>query len=252
MGLLDEAVDISELGQRNFWVLWGRSGSGKTELLSTFPKPILYIQIGDDGSNTIASKEDIKAIRARSPGHVKDLLTEAQKDRKYATVAVDTFSLIVNEWTDENAVKKKKRMTQQMWGDLKVDQEELIKLAYVLAEKKCVVLTCHEATDSIEGHEDEIAPDIRPSVSKGARTYLEGMANYGIHLAVVLKEEEDGEGNTVEVPVYIAHLASNPYYWVKTQKPKEVRLPKSVKNPTYNKIMRLMRGERANGKKVEG
>lgn len=240
---LDEAVDISELGQSNLWVVYGKSGSGKTEVCASFPKPALYVQVGDDGSNTIADKEGIKALRAKNVQHLKDILTAARKDKKYATIIIDTFSLIVNEWTDENAVKKKKRMTQQMWGDMKVDQEELVKMAHLVAQDKIVVLTCHEGTDTIEGHEDEIVPDVRPTVSKGARTYLEAMANYGIHTVVLMKEKEQEDGSTVQKAVYAAHLAANPYYWVKTQKPKHIKLPKVMVNPTYDKITAKLRGE---------
>lgn len=244
MGHLGNEVDIGDLGQSSLWVIYGKSASGKTELLSSFPKPLLYIQIGDDGSNTIRDKEGIKALRAESVPQLKEILLELRLDKKYASVAVDTFSLLVNEWMDENAVKKKKRVTQQMWGDLKTDAEEVIKLAHILAKKKNVILTCHEVSDSFEGMEDEIAPEVRPNLNKGSRTYLEGMANYGIHTAVILKEKEQPDGTTKQVPVYVAHLASNPYYWVKTQKPAHIKLPKSAANPTYDKIMRLMRGER--------
>jgi len=128
-------------------------------------------------------------------------------------------------------------MTQQTWGDLKTEAEELIRLASELAMTKIVVLTCHEVTDTIEGMEDEILPDIRPSVNKGARTYLEGMANYGIHTAVVVKETDTGE-----VTRHIAHLAPNAYYWTKVQKPSRIRLPKSMVNPTYDKIILKLQG----------
>jgi hypothetical protein len=152
-------------------------------------------------------------------------------------VAVDTYSLVVNEWIDQNSVQKKKRMSQPMWGDLSTDTQELVKLAYMLALKKIVVITCHEVSDSFEGMEDEIAPDIRPNVSKSARTYLEAMANYGIHTTVV-KKDKDGK----EVYKYACHLGSNPYYWTKAQKPAEIKLPKLVVNPTYDKIMNLIQG----------
>lgn len=241
MGILDRAVPIGELGQRELWVLYGKSGSGKTELLSTFPKPMLYLQIGDDGSNTIGGKEGIDAITLSNINELKQALQEARLDSHYKTVAVDTFSLLVNEWTDENAVKKNKRMTQQMWGDLKTDTEELIKSAHILASMKVVVLTCHEVADSIEGYEDEITPDVRPSLSKGARTYLESMANFGIHTAVVQKEKDLPNGDTKTLSVHIAHIGSNPYYWVKTQKPASIQLPEAIINPTYNKIKKLLK-----------
>lgn len=238
MGLLDEAVDISQMDRKNLWVLYGKSGSGKTEVLSTFPKPILYLQFGDDGSGTIATKDEIKGIQVKDVPHLKNLLTEAKKDKKYATIAVDTFSLLVNEWIDTNAVKKGKRVTQQMWGDLKTDTEEIVKLASLLSKSKIVVLTCHEGTDSFEGLEDEIMPDVRPSVSRGARTYLEAIANFGIHTTILKKTMDDGK----EVFRYAAHIGPNPYYWTKTQKAASIKLPKLVINPTYDKLMNLFEG----------
>lgn len=244
MGIISNAQPISELTQNNLWVIYGKSASGKTALLATFPKPLLYLQIGDDGSNTISNVEGIDAIRVANLADLKEIMQELKKDKKYKTVAADTFSMVVNEWMDENAVKKNKRVTQQMWGDLKTDTEEMIRAWKKLAETKIVVLTCHEATDAFEGMEGEIAPDVRPSVSKGARTYLEGMANFGIHTTVIEKEQDNKDGSTEIVYKHAIHLATNPYYWVKTQKPKEIKLPKLVINPTFDKIMKLMKGEK--------
>lgn len=239
MGLLDSAVDIHELGQRNLWVLYGKSNSGKTYVASTFPKPLLYIQIGDDGSNTIAHVEGIKAISIENVEQFKALCEELRKDKKYATVVVDTFSLIVNEWVQQKVTTKGKKMTQQLWGDLKTEQEELIKALHRLAKKHIVVATCHESMDAIEGMEDEITPDIRPSVSKGARTYLEGMANYGIHTTKIVKEVTKGN-ETKEVVKYAADIGPNPYYWTKLQIDPSIKVPKRIINPTYDKFMEII------------
>ena len=243
MGLLDSAVDIQELGQRNLWVLYGKSNSGKTHVASTFPKPILYLQIGDDGSNTIAKVEGIWAIRVDTVQKLKDLSKELLKDRDYKTIVVDTFSLLVNEWTGEKVTSKGKRMTQQLWGDLKIDQEEIIKLMYKIAQNHIVVLTCHESTDSIEGMEDEITPDVRPSVSKGARTYLEGMANYGIHTTKIIKEVVKGN-DVKEVVKYAADIGPNPYYWTKLQIDPSIKVPKRIINPSYDKFMSIIEPEK--------
>lgn len=236
MGLLDSAVDIHELGQRNFWVLYGKSNSGKTYVASTFPKPLLYVQIGDDGSNTIAHVDGIKAIPIDNVEQFKTLCEELRRDKKYATIVVDTFSMVVNEWVQQKVTTKGKKMTQQLWGDLKTEQEELIKSLHRLAKKRIVVATCHESMDAIEGMEDEITPDIRPSVSKGARTYLEGMANYGIHTTKIVKEVTKGN-ETKEVVKYAADIGPNPYYWTKLQIDPSVKVPKRIINPTYDKFM---------------
>ena len=86
IAILDKVVSISELGQRKLWVIWGKSNSGKTWLSSTFPKPLLYVQIGDDGANTIAKQEDIDAIRIQNIEELKNLCKELQKDKKYTTI----------------------------------------------------------------------------------------------------------------------------------------------------------------------
>jgi hypothetical protein len=244
MSYLDEAVDISEMGQSNLWVIYGKSGSGKTHLISTFPKPLLYLQFGDDGSNTITNVEGIKGISVTSLKQLKEIAYELRLDNQYKTIVVDTFSLVVQEWIDANAVKKNKRVSQQMWGDVKTDTEELIKEFKIVATSHIVALTCHEATDTIEGMEEEITPDVRPSVSKGARTYLESMANYGIHTTVLSKEKDNGDGTTTVIYAHAAHLGANPYYWTKLQKPAEIKVPKQIVNPTYGKITKIMKGEK--------
>lgn len=241
--LLSKAVSIEKLGQRNLWVIWGKSGTGKTALGATFPKPMLYIQVGDDGSNTIADTEGVMAVRAESLADLKDTAQGLMTDKKYKTIFVDTFSMITNEWIDKNATQKNKKMTQQMWGEVKIDSEELIKIFHKLALSHIVVLSCHESNDSIEGMEDEILPDIRPSVTKGARTYLEGMANYGIHTTKLKKTIISKKtGQEKEVVRYAVHIGANPYYWTKLQINPGIQVPNIVINPTYDKLMGIIQG----------
>lgn len=242
MGLLEKAKDISEIKQSNLWIIYGKSGSGKTHVLSTFPKPLLYVQFGDNGSSTIKNVEGIKVLQIENHEMLLTLYKELKSDKTYKTVAIDTFSLLVNEWIDENAIQKDKRVTMQMWGDLKTDTERLIRLSAELAKDRIVVLTCHEASDVLEGMEDEILPDIRPSVSKGARTYLEAMSNFGIHTVVKQKEKTNADGSTVIVKQYSAHIGANPFYWTKLQKPANIKSPSVIVNPSYSKIVSITNG----------
>ena len=248
MGVLDKAKDISELGQRKLVVLYGKSSSGKTVVGATWPKPMLYVAIGDDGSNTIAHEEGIKGLIADGPESLKSILTElvSKKGAGYETVFIDTFSLITNVWIDKNVVQKKKKMTQNLWGDLKTETEELIRLSHELAHSCWVILSCHETTDIISGMEDEILPDVRGSVTKGARTYLEGMANYGIHCTKVRRTVIKNDVET-ELVRYAAHIGPNPYYWTKLQVRKETKVPKLMINPSYSKLMGVVGGEGTSG-----
>lgn len=237
--MLENVTNIKDFSQGKFVALYGKSGSGKTTLGATFPKPMLYVKIGDDGSSVIKDVEDIDAVEITKVGQIKQLLKELETNKTYKSVFFDTFTLIVNEWKNENIVSKKKKMTQQAWGDLLVDTEELIREMHKLSKKKWVIISGHEVTDSIEGMEDELLPDVRMSVSKGARTYLEGMVNYGLHTIVVEKEiEKDGESKVVNK--HAVDIGPNPYYWTKFQSIKSKKIPKRMLNPTFNKLNELM------------
>lgn len=242
--ILSSAVDISEVSSGKLVVLYGKSASGKTKVGSTFPKPMLYVKIGDDGVNTIKKVSGISVIEPKTIAELKQVFEELENDKTYESVFVDTFSLLVNEWKNENVIKKGKKMTQQLWGDLMTETEELIRLAHKLSKKKWVILSGHEVTDSIEGMEDELLPDVRISISKGARTYIEGMANFGIHTVKIQKEIIDkATGETKEVVKYAADIGPNPYYWTKFQIDPKIKLPSRMINPSYEKIMKLIEEE---------
>lgn len=240
MSILD-AKPISDLPSGKLVVVYGRSGSGKTWFGGSFPKPLLYLKIGDDGGNTIKSVDGIFVHEVETVGELKLALKDCIKDKKYNSVFVDTFSLLVNEWKNENIISKSKKMTQQAWGDLLSDTEECIRMAHKLSLKKWVILSCHEATDTIDGMEDELLPDVRASVSKGARTYLEGMANYGIHTIKIQKEVDNPKTGETELRVkFAAEIGPNPYYWTKLQVDPSIKVPKRIINPTFDKLMQVV------------
>jgi len=233
-----------EKNSNNLWVIYGKSGSGKTAMLGGFPKPMLYLQFGDNGQRTLLGVKGIQSIQIISIEDLNSKLIDLLNDQTIKTVAVDTFGLLSNEWINTNAIQKKKRMTQQMWGDLKTETEEAIANARKLSEKKIVVLTCHEVQETIESREDEIVPDIRPNVSKGARYFLEAMANFGVHTTVELEEKITKSGKILQRPIHVASVAPNPYYWTKIQKPTNIDIPEKIVNPTYQKIMDILEDDK--------
>ena len=237
--MIEKAVNIRKFSQGKLVALYGKSGSGKTTLGATFPKPMLYVKIGDDGGSVIKDVDGIDAIEISKISEINVLIKELEQDKKYQSVFFDTFTLIVNEWKNENIVAKKKKMTQQSWGDLLTDTEEIVRKLHKLSKKKWVIISGHEVTDTIEGMEDELLPDVRMAVSKGARTYLEGMVNYGLH-TIVIEREVEKDGEDITVTKHAVDVGSNPYYWTKFQTVKSKKVPKRIINPTFEKLQTLM------------
>lgn len=237
--MLEKVASIKDFAQGKLVAIYGKSGSGKTTLGATFPKPMLYVKIGDDGSSVVKDVDGIDAVEISSIKDINILLKELDSDKKYKSVFFDTFTLIVNEWKNEYIIEKNKKMTQQSWGDLMTDTEEIIRKMHQLSKRKWVIISGHEIMDSIEGMEDELLPDVRIAVSKGARTYLEGMVNYGLHTIVIEKEKEQN-GEITTVTRYAVDIGPNPYYWTKFQTVKSKKVPKRMVNPSFEKLQELM------------
>lgn len=238
------AKPINSLEDGKLTVIYGRSGSGKTWFGSTFPKPLLLLQIGDDGGNTIREVDGIDVQHVEKVDDLNILLDELAEDKKYKSILIDTFSLLVNEWQLEKVITQKKKMSQQSWGDLMNDSILSIKKAYGLSRDRWVILTCHEITDMIEGMEDELLPDVRPNVSRGVRPYLEGMANIGIHMIKTQTETEDPATGQSNVKVkFAAEIGPNAFYWTKIQIDPRKKVPKRIFNPTYKKLQQVLKGE---------
>ena len=86
-----------------------------------------------------------------------------------------------------------------------------------------------------------VAFEVTKGQDKGARTYLEGMANYGIHMAKMKKTviKDDVEKEVVR---YVGQLGANSYYWTKLQIDPDIKVPEAIVNPTYDKIMKIING----------
>jgi DNA replication protein DnaC len=139
------AKPVSEVKRNSSAALYGRSGTGKTTLAASWPKPILYLNIRDNGEESISDVEGIDVVDIESS---EDLLEQilwlhkkASKDKLvYKTIVLDTMSqlqtLLVEEMGATKKIPKGKRagdfgvLTRQDWGKISGD---LIKASWTSA-----------------------------------------------------------------------------------------------------------------------
>ena len=105
MGFLDQLKGISTIPENKLHIIMGFPGSGKTTLAATYPKPMLYVQIGDDGGGIVMknySDNDIKYLLLENDDkgsvYVKlmSLLDElkASNGAGFKTVVLDAYTSI--------------------------------------------------------------------------------------------------------------------------------------------------------------
>lgn len=250
--MIEKAKPLKDVPQNKFVVMYGKSNTGKTTLAATFPKPLLYVRIKDDGVNSINNIEGIKIVEAKTVNDIYIASKECITIDSYKTVLFDTFSFITEMWKEEQLSIKEstknskltvERMSQPMWGDLQTITNATINNLAKASTNKWVIVTGHQVVELLEGLEDELTPDGRISINKASRNHLEGLANLGLHTTRIKKEVMSADGSTTLKVKYAVDIGPNVTYWTKVQTTKDVKIPKRIINPTFDKIMEVIGGK---------
>ena len=139
------------------YIIYGKSGTGKTVLASTFPKtkeaPMLYLDILEGGIGSVAAKD--KELIDWVPIETFEELDEVLEDVvrgysevdgkqvpvKYSTIVVDSLTQL--EFIIKKHLKSssnKTSMTLQLWGQAKDSQEDVLILKRREADKALTFL----------------------------------------------------------------------------------------------------------------
>jgi hypothetical protein len=247
---------VSEIERFHSFVIYGRSGTGKTTLASTFPSPILLIDIRDEGTDSISDMDvDVKEIRHTD--EIEEIYWKLTKDpKRYKTVVLDTVSqwqqMAIEELAEDKKIKGGKKlgdwgsMTKRDWGDVAaILKEKFINFRDLTRLGINVVFLAQDRVNiEEEGSEveaqltPEVGPQVMPSVAKSLNASVSMIGNTFIRVRQVKKE-----GKIERRIDYCLRIGPNPVYVTKVRKPKKTEAPSVIPNPTYEDIIEIIRGE---------
>jgi phage nucleotide-binding protein len=250
---------VSDIERHRSFVFYGRSGTGKTTLASTFPAPILLLDIRDEGTDSISDMDvDVKEIH--EPDDMEEIYWKIKKDpSRYKTIVLDTIS----QWQQmviEHLAKDKKSgkragdwgsMRKQDWGDVAARLKEwLINFRDLSKLGMNVVFIAQDRAfnfdeDESEGAEQltpEIGPQLMPSVVKTLNAAVSMIGNTFIRQRVS-KKQVNGKEKTERRIEYCLRVGPNPVYVTKVRKPRDIEAPSVIINPTFEDIMEIIKGE---------
>jgi len=235
------------------YIIYGKSGTGKTVLASTFPKtkeaPMLYLDIleGGIGSVSVKDKELIDWLPIESFEELDEVLEDVvrgysivdgkQIPVKYSTIVLDSLTqleFLIKKYLKTSS--NKSSMTLQLWGQAKDNQEDVYNLLKYLHMKtgSIVVAIAHE-----KEMKDDNNPDFNtliPSLMTSSATSLCAKASFVWYTKIETEEKIDANNNVVKTNSFVTYINAHPYLVTKCRKPKDFKVPEKATDLTYDKF----------------
>ena len=254
---------VSKVKHHTSTALYGRSGSGKTTLSASWPKPILYLNIRDNGTDSISDVEDIDVVDIETADELRDLLLWCAKKAnrgklKYKTIVLDTVtqlqSILVEEMGVNVKLKKSGKkpgdfgtLTKQDWGLIAGDLKSVIMDVRNLPVES--VFLCQERIFNIGDEEDdgldqlepEVGPKLMPSVKNDLNASVSIIGNTFIRIKSVVTKVEGKKVREIK-KLYCLRVGPNSVYTTKIRKPKGITAPDYIVDPDFAKIKAIMKG----------
>lgn len=247
------------------FVFYGRSGTGKTTLSSTFPKPILLLDVRDQGTDSI---EDLIGEGLDPMDiHCWDDFEMAywflkKHPNKYQTVIIDTTSqlqqVVIEKVLEDKSKDVEKAgdwgaMTRRDWGDVAAIMKIWIlrfrdlPMNVVFVAQDRVFNLSDEDGDPEHMLDPEIGPRLSPAIAAHLNAAVSVIGNTFIRMRIEKKEVKlKGRKKPVirekEVPEYCLRVGPNPIYITKIRKPRDIEAPSVIVDPTYEDIMEIVKG----------
>ena len=248
---------IADIKRHRSYAFYGRSGSGKTTLSATFPKPILYIDIRDEGTDSIADVEGIDVLEPKTVEEFEDALFWLIKNpKKYRTVVIDTVTQLQEMAVEEIGAAKSRKskkpgewgsMTKQAWGEVSgklksliIDFRNLPMEVVFIAQDRVFNLDDEEGEDS--ELMPEVGPRLMPSVASVLNAAVTVIGNTFIR-HVTVKKKVKGVMKRTEKTEYCLRVGPSHVYITKIRKPRSIGAPEFISDPTYESILEVIKGE---------
>jgi energy-coupling factor transporter ATP-binding protein EcfA2 len=258
-GIEDRIVPVSEIKTPMRLAIYGRAGSGKTTLASSFPAALLLDIKEEQGTASVADVKGLQVFPVEDWDDLEQVYWFLESGKhKFKTLILDTVTQM-QELAITRVLEKKKKdvedaggwgtLTKGDWGDV----ASLVKtwIMNFRGLKMNVVFIAQErvfnAGDEAGGEDGAIAPEVGPRLSPSVRSTLEAAVEVIGHAfvreKVTRKRGADKKIEETRVIQFCLRVGPHTYYTTKVRKPKGTITPAFLIDPTYEDLVELRAGE---------
>lgn len=247
--ITDRIKPVTSLGLVLAALFYGRAGTGKTTVASTFPKPLLHLDIREKGTDSISDVEGVDTLQVNSWDEFEQVYWYLTSDQsKYKTVVIDAVSQL-QDFAVEKALeedgKSNEVVTKRQWGSAAGKLKTwIINYRDLVDHDINVVFLAHDRTrEGEDGEDGELTPTVGPRLMPSVASVMTASVKL-IGNTFIRETHEKLEGGKMKRSVvYCMRIGPHAYYETKIRQPKGSFTPDIIENPDYNVMVSLMKGE---------
>lgn len=247
--ITDRIKPVTSLGLVLAALFYGRAGTGKTTVASTFPKPLLHLDIREKGTDSISDVEGVDTLQINSWDEFEQVYWYLTSDQsKYKTVVIDAVSQL-QDFAVEKALeedgKSNEVVTKRQWGSAAGKLKTwIINYRDLVDHDINVVFLAHDRTrEGEDGEDGELTPTVGPRLMPSVASVMTASVKL-IGNTFIRETHEKLEGGKMKRSVvYCMRIGPHAYYETKIRQPKGSFTPDIIENPDYNVMVSLMKGE---------
>ena len=249
-GLRDNLDD--EENTKHVALFYGKAGRGKTHVASTFPKPMLYLNIyNEEGRKTIKGIEGITVADVETWDDFLDLSMWLQKQRDYETIVLDQITSLQDLGQLWMADKHRKSIEDlfgrwgKFWGELSGELKTALQGYRELRDRYNIVLLAHERVFDQDENADtnDLAPTVSARTMPSVGGFIEGACDIIGQCYIRQAKKKDEDGKLTRVAQYCMRVGPHQSYVTKIRRPVSAGpLPEFIVNPSYRKLIAIEAG----------
>jgi hypothetical protein len=266
--LFDDSVPVGELPEKGLkFLIFGMSGTGKTTLACTFPTPLLLVRPEEveDGELSVTNVPGVKATpNMTNPDQLSEVCEGQLRTNRYKTIVLDGATrlqdLVVKKHMGLQNVPVQMTwgiVPQADWNRIGITIKEYLRDLFKLCEMGTnVVIVAGERSVGDDNQSSVMVPSIMAAMTPGTTGWLHEVCSYNVH---TFKREQTGKkilkigGKPIETEAptgkieFCLHVGPVPLYGTKFRVPRGTPLPDVMVDPSYDKLIALIRGRRNDG-----
>ena len=238
---------VEQLPEILAMLAWGRSGTGKTTFASTFPKPMLVLDVREKGTDSISNVKGVRVGSIEQWGQIEEVYWYLKKgNHDYKTVIIDQITTLQDLAMDQARRNiGETRDPRRHFGEAgQLMKTWLLNYRDLIEEGINVLFIAHDRVSKAEegSGDDQLEPEVGPRVMPSVAGFLNGSVKV-IGNTYIRERFEIVNKRKVRHVEYGMRIGPHAYYTTKVRSPVGIAAPDTVVDPTFDKILAVMRGD---------